>query len=273
MKLALLLVLCGVAEAKPQRWEQLPMPPEAPAADAHGTVAADGAQIYWQSWGKGSPVILLHGGLGNADQWGAQLPIADHQVIAIDTRGHGRSTVGKKPFSYHLFAEDVIAVMDALKLDKAAVFGWSDGAEIALDLALHHADRIAKVFALAVNYDVRGSKPHGDHSDTFYKYAAKCHKDFNRLTTGRKWDALADAMSPVWRNPTIFTKDQIKQISVPVVIADGDHDEIIVLDQEKEMATLIPHAKLVVFEGSSHFVMWQDPDALGKAIATWLAEP
>ena len=250
------------------------MPPEAPPADAHGEVAVDGATIYWQSWGTGQPVILLHGGLGNANQWGAQLPdLARYRVIALDTRGHGRSSVGKKPFSYHLFAEDVIAVMDALELKSAPIMGWSDGAEIGLDLAMNHPTRITKVFALAVNYDFHGSKPHGDRSETFFRYAAKCHKDFTRLAPkGRKWDALPDAMSAVWRTSVIFTREQLRSITVPVTIADGDHDEIIVMEQEQEMATLIPHAKLVVFPETSHFVMWQDPDALGKAMLTWLEE-
>ena len=102
-----------------------------PEPEVRGQVEHDGALIHYEAHGAGSPVILLHGGLGHGGNWGHQVPalLADgHRVILIDSRGHGRSTRDARPYSYELMAADVLAVMDALDLAKAAFVGWSDGA-------------------------------------------------------------------------------------------------------------------------------------------------
>ena len=273
---ALALILCAAsAEAKP-RWQELPLPPPLPEPAAQGEVVVDGAHIHYATYGKGTPVLLLHGGLGSGEQFGFQVPaLADsYQLVLIDTRGHGRSTLTKTKLTYHLMAEDVIAVMDKLELPHAAIVGWSDGGEIGLDLAIHHPARLSKLFVIAANYDVHGSKARGDHTETFARYGAKCRKDYGKLSAKdqRKWDELVDAMTPVWHATTVFTKDQLRAITVPTVVADGDHDEIIELAQVKEMATLIPKGRLVVFENASHFAMWQDPTSVNHALVEFLGD-
>jgi pimeloyl-ACP methyl ester carboxylesterase len=82
--------------------------------------------------------------------------------------------------------------------------------------------------------------------------------------------ARSSIRSRRWHS-TNFTKDQLRSIKAPTVVADGDHDEIILLDQIKEMARLIPNAKLVVFEATSHFALWQDPASFTKALLEFLA--
>jgi pimeloyl-ACP methyl ester carboxylesterase len=273
--LALALALAPAVALAKARWQELPLPlPELPAATSTGRVDIAGASLYYATYGKGDPVILLHGGLGNADHFAHQIPVlADKfQVIAIDSRGQGRSTLSKAKLSYRGMADDVIAVMDKLAISKAAIVGWSDGGEIGLYLAIHHPERVAKLFIVGANYDSNGSKPRkGPSAPTFSAYAAKCRADYQRLSkTPKAYGELVDAMLPVWRSPLGFTKQQLQAITAPTLIADGDHDEIIVLDQIKEMATLIPHAKLVVFADTSHFVMWQDPASFNKALVEFL---
>ena len=273
--LALPLALASsVAHAKP-RWQELPLPlPALPAATSTGRVDVAGASLYYAIYGKGDPVILLHGGLGNADHFAHQIPVlaGKFQVIAIDSRGQGRSTLSKAKLSYRGMADDVLAVMDKLELPKAAIVGWSDGGEIGLYLAIHHPERVAKLFIVGANYDSKGSKPRkGPSAPTFTAYAAKCRADYLKLSrTPRAYPALVDAMLPVWRSPLGFTRQQLQSITAPTLVADGDHDEIIELDQVKEMATLIPNAKLVVFPDTSHFVMWQDPASFNKALVEFL---
>jgi pimeloyl-ACP methyl ester carboxylesterase len=110
-----------------------------PVAGVQGYVEHEGARIWYAAYGSGSPVILLHGGLGHSGNWGYQVPMLvslGHRAVLIDSRGHGRSTRAATPFTYELMASDVLAVMDALRIDKAAVVGWSDGACTALILAM-----------------------------------------------------------------------------------------------------------------------------------------
>lgn len=287
MSLRAAAVACGlvlavtVASAAPKakpRWETLPLPPEMPKAASTGRVEVAGAQIYYaiygQTDGKHEPVILLHGGLGNSDHFAFQVPALTDafQVIVIDSRGQGRSTLSKVKLTYHSMAEDVIAVMDKLAIKKAAMVGWSDGGEIALDLAIHEPARVSKMFIVGSNYDANGSKPRGGSSSaTFQAYAAKCKADHGKLSAKPKsFEALIDALLPVWRNPAGFTKAQLKAIQAPSIIALGDHDEIIVLDQVREMAKLIPNGHATVFKDASHFVMWQDPESFNKALVEFL---
>lgn len=273
------LIVAGTAFAaedkdKP-RWQSLPLPPAMPAADRSGTVPVDGAQIYYARYGSGDPVVLLHGGLGNGDHWSNQVPslvAAKHEVIAIDSRGQGRSTRTSKVPSYDQMAADTLAVLDALKIEKASFVGWSDGGEIALKIAVAHPERVAKLFVFGANYNGEGSKKRNGPSPTFNAYAVKCKADYLKLSrTPKQYDETVDWLLPVWRNPMGFTKDQLKAITAPTMVADGDHDEVIVLAQVEEMSHLIPNAQYKVFKDASHFALWQDPADFNKTLVDFLA--
>ncbi|HEY6039707.1 MAG TPA: alpha/beta hydrolase, partial [Kofleriaceae bacterium] len=89
--------------------------------------------------------------------------------------------------------------------------------------------------------------------------------------TPKQFDELVNWLLPVWRDPMHITKDQLAKIQAPAMIADGDHDEVIVLAQVEEMAKLIPHAQLKVFSDASHFALWQDPQDFNQALVEFLA--
>ncbi|HEY5944798.1 MAG TPA: alpha/beta hydrolase [Kofleriaceae bacterium] len=275
LAVAVLVAMTGIAAAKPARWQTVKPPPAMPKADTTGFVAVDGAKIYYATYGKGTPVVLLHGGMGNSDHWSYQVPaLAEQlQVIVIDSRGQGRSTRTKAAPSYDVMALDVLAVLDQLKIDKAAIVGWSDGGEIALKLGVQHPERITKLFIFGANYSVEGSKPRrGKSFATFNTYNAKCRADYRKLSkTPGQFDAVNKWLLPVWRNPMGFTKQQLESIKAPTLVADGDHDEIIELAQIEEMAKLIPHAQLQVFKDTSHFALWQDPTSFNKVLLDFLA--
>src|SRR6202045_3993673 len=151
--LTLLLVLAAMPALAAEKWEILPPTPAPIATDRSGGAEVNGIRIHYAIYGQGSPVIFLHGGLANTDYWGGQvLPVAAHHtVILMDSRGHGRSTRDARPYGYDLMADDVVALMDILKIAKADIVGWSDGAIIGIDLAMRHKERVRKVFAFAAN--------------------------------------------------------------------------------------------------------------------------
>jgi pimeloyl-ACP methyl ester carboxylesterase len=279
--IALLVPALALAE-KPRtpKWESLPLPPAMPKAESSGHVEVPGgARIYYATFGKaaGPAVILLHGGLGNGDHFAHQVPVLvdKFRVIAIDSRGQGRSTLAKGKLTYRAMAGDVVAVMDALKIQKASMVGWSDGGAIALALGIDFPDRVEKLFVFGTNYDRHGSKARTGPSATFNAYAAKCRADYNRLVKAPKeaYDAAAVALGPVWRDPSSFTKDQLRSIKAHTLVADGDRDEIILLDQVKEMAALIPNGQFAAFKDTSHFALWQDPEAFNKVLVEFLTSP
>lgn len=271
-----LAVVTGPAAAGKPRWQELPLPPAMPKATSTGHVeAAGGAQIYYATYGKPAapPVILLHGGLGNGDHFAFQVPALSERfhVIAIDSRGQGRSTLGKGKLTYRVMAADVVAVMDALELPKASIAGWSDGGAIALALGVESPTRVDKLFVFGTNYDQHGSKPRAAASATFNAYAVKCRKDYNRMAKAPQgFDAAIKALLPVWRDPGSFTKDELRKIKAPTLVADGDHDEVIALAQVEEMSKLIPNGKLAVLKDTSHFALWQDPAGFTKLLVDFL---
>lgn len=275
LALAACLVAAPASAGKKPRWQTLPLPPAMPTADATGFVTHAGAKIYYATYGEGPPVLLLHGGMGNGDHYAHQVPAlaGAFRVIVVDSRGQGRSTLSKAKLSYHAMAGDVLAVMDELGVAKAALVGWSDGGAIALDLAIHQPARVTKLFVIGTNYDAKGSKPRKGKppAQTFLAYTAKCRADHAKLGGKPKgFEAAIDALLPVWRNPGGFTKDQLKAIQAPAVLAIGSHDEIIRRAQVEEMARLIPHGRFRLFADTSHFTLWQDPQAFNAALVEFL---
>jgi hypothetical protein len=108
-------VKCGYAQ---ENWLKLPVTPGPVPGEQHGIAELNGIHLYYATIGSGSPVILLHGGLANSDYFGYQVKalMKYHKVVLIDSRGHGRSTRDSRPYSYDLLADDVVALMDKLKI-------------------------------------------------------------------------------------------------------------------------------------------------------------
>ena len=153
--LSLCIAVCLAAPAMAQQypWERLPPTPNLPKPERSGTASVNGIRLWYAVFGHGDPVVMVHGGLGNSDYWGLQVPVLAQrfQVIVLDSRGHGRSTRTDAPIGYDAMASDVLALMDTLHIQKAALVGWSDGAIIGLDIAIHHPERLTRLFAFAAN--------------------------------------------------------------------------------------------------------------------------
>jgi pimeloyl-ACP methyl ester carboxylesterase len=245
-----------------------------PAPAASGYVAHDGARIYWSSYGTGAPVILLHGGLANQRYWGDQVgPLVSdrHRVILIDSRGHGRSSRDDRPYTYELMAADVVAVMDALRIRRAAVVGWSDGAIIGLVMALHEPQRLTRVFAFAANMDPSGVKPDVLKSPTFATFVAQAGGDYRALSpTPGDYAGFTAAIQRMWDTEPNFRAADLARIHTPTAIVDGDRDEAIKRAHTEYLARAIPGARLIILKDVSHFAMLQDPAQFNAAMLGFL---
>jgi pimeloyl-ACP methyl ester carboxylesterase len=256
-------------------WQQLPPVKKLPKANKTGYAPVNGINLYYAVYGKGQPLLLLHGGLGTADYWGDQVPVfaKKYQVIIVDSRGHGRSTRDDKPYSYELMASDVLGLLDFLKIQKTALVGWSDGGIIGLDIAINHPERLTKLFAFGANYNLGGVRPDIGKSEVFNRYIAQAGQDYRRLSiTPTDYENFLAAVSKMWETEPNYSPDQLRHIEVPTAIADGEHDEAIRREHTEQMAQLIPDAKLIILPNASHFAMWQQPAAFNKAVLDFLAE-
>lgn len=275
---ALLLAICGLliaaspAPATPL-WQTLPDPAPMPAANHSGRVPINGVQIWYAEFGSGPPVILLHGGMANSDYWGAQVVALsrNHRVIVIDSRGHGRSTRDARPYSYELMTDDVIGVMDALHVRRAAVVGWSDGGNIGLIMAMRHPTRISRLFAFGANADPSALDPAGMNNPIVPALIARVAADYQRLSsTPGDFEAFATAIQAMWATQPHFTDADLARIRVPVVIADGAHEELVLRAPTEAMARAIPHARLLIMPDVSHFGALQDPAGFNAALFAFL---
>lgn len=244
-----------------------------PVPHDKGHVGHEGAQIWYASYGEGAPVILLHGGLGHSGNWGYQLPAlldAGHRVIVVDSRGHGRSTRDARPYRYELMASDVLAVMDTLRVERAALVGWSDGACVAMVLAAVAPERVAGVFFFGCNMDPSGTKPFVP-TPMIDRCFSRHSKDYAQLSaTPDDFDAFVAAVSAMMKTEPNYSADDLAQVSVPVVIVQSEYDEFIKPEHAGYLARSIPGAQLVVLPGVSHFAPLQRPEQFNRVMLDFL---
>jgi len=272
-----LLCSAALAASAAKAWQTLPATPALPEGTIGRHLEVNGARIWYAEWGgrsKGAPVLLLHGGFGNANYFGHLIPFLlnhGYRVVAMDSRGHGRSTRSEAPYSYHLMAEDVIGLLDALKMQRVSVVGWSDGGVIGLDLALNYPDRLDRLFAFGANADVSGGKEGFDKNPVFAAYLQRVQGEYRSLSpTPDQWDAFSAAMLKMWETQPSFSAAQLRAVKVPTAIADGEYDEAVRREHTEYMASTIPGARLVILPDVSHFAMLQNPPEFDAAVLAFL---
>jgi pimeloyl-ACP methyl ester carboxylesterase len=246
-----------------------------PAANEQGYVEHDGARIWYRTHGSGRPVILLHGGLGHSENWGYQVPTllnAGYQAVLIDSRGHGRSTRDSRPFGYGLLASDILAVMDTLHLDTAALVGWSDGACTALVLAMTAPKRTTGVYYFACNMDPSGARQPIDDTPALARCFHRHSEDYARLSaTPDRFMEFVEAVGLMQRAQPNASEYELAAIRVPVFIVHSDHDEFIKREHAEYLARTIPGAQLIVLPDVSHFAPLQRPTQFNTTLLNFLS--
>ena len=256
-----------------ERWQTLPPTPTPVEGSKTGYAEVNGARLFYSRIGQGPAVVLLHGGLGNSDYWALQAKAlaARHTVISIDSRGHGRSSRDARPYGYDLMADDVVAVLDTLKIPKADVVGWSDGAILGLDLAIRYPQRVGKVFAFAANTQTSGVKDNVEQNPTFAAYIERAGQEYRKLSpTPKEYPAFVEQISHMWASQPNWSDADLAKMKNPVLIVDGDHDEAIKREHTEYMAQAIPGAGLLILPNVSHFAFIQDPALFNAALLHFL---
>jgi pimeloyl-ACP methyl ester carboxylesterase len=240
------------------------------SGEFHGSHRADvnGVSIYYETYGSGPPLLLLHGAMGFLETMHYFIPVlvSTHTVIAIDSRAQGRSTDSAAPISYALMGDDMIKLMNALGIRQADVIGWSDGGIIGLDMAMKHPDRVRRLIAIGANYDVDGIPPKeldpnalrtvAEQVRPFYENVAP---DPGHFTTLEK-----KILTMVTTQPH-YTLAELGRIRARTLIVAGDHD-MILRKHTDSLARAIPGAREIIVPDATHFGPLEKPD-LYQAIA------
>ena len=267
------LPLILLSSTTAQVWTQLPKPVALPKTTVSGYANVNGVRLYYAVYGHGQPVLMLHGGLGNSNYWGAQVRELSkrYAVIVMDSRGHGRSTRSKQTYTYELMESDVIGLLDQLKVRQVSLIGWSDGGIIGLVMAIRHPERLKRVFAFGANSDPSGVNPKLGDSVNFNRYVARTEVEYRQLSkTPNGFSGFVEAIGKMWASEPHIT-GQLNNIRLPITIADGQYDEAILRNHTVMMAKAIRGANLVILPNVSHFAMLQNPAEFNAALETFLA--
>jgi pimeloyl-ACP methyl ester carboxylesterase len=207
-----------------------------PTSTKSGYAPVNGVEVYYQVFGEGSPIIVLHGGLMSGSSY---FPIMDqltenHQVIAVDLQGHGHTLPFDRPMTFEAMADDVAGIIEYLELDKPAVIGYSLGSTTALRLGVQHPDLVSKLVLVSAPYNFEKGwhdyNVQGMRSMTGAQAEAMIGSPMHATYVAEAPDAknfpvLLDKVGDMMRAGFDYSAD-IKQLKIPTMLVFADWDAV-----------------------------------------------
>lgn len=223
-------------------------------------------KLHYTEKGKGDPLILLHGNGEDGTYFVHQTAYFSktRRVIAVDTRGHGKSPRGTAPFRIRQFAEDLCYFLDGLRIGQADILGFSDGGNIALAFAIRYPKRVRRLILNGANLNPGGVKPSVQIPIVVGYHIAS-------LFAGRSEEAKkhAELLGLMVHDPDIGTAELEKVRARTLVIA-GTKD-MIRESHTRQIYRHLPDARLVILPGD-HFIANKNPDGFNRAVEAFLGE-
>jgi pimeloyl-ACP methyl ester carboxylesterase len=234
-------------------------------------VTSDGAQIYFETFGSGEPVLVLHGGgPGCLEAMHRQIrALADkYFVIAPDSRAHGRSGDGSGPLTYVQLTRDMIKVLDELNVPAANIVGWSDGGIVGLELAMHDSQRVRRLVAIGANYNVGGLIQKPEENPEVSPLDGPCARG---LPDPSSWPLRIRRIEQMWSTQPNYSLADLGTIKAPTLIMAGEFD-VIRRSHSDQLAKAIPGSQEVIIEGGGHSVGSKSV-IINTTIINFLASP
>ncbi len=220
--------------------------------------------LYYIEKGKGEPFILLHGNGESSDYFKNQIEYFSdrYRMIAVDTRGHGKSPRGTEPFTITQFAEDLNELMIKLNISKAIILGFSDGANIAITFALKYPNKIKALILNGGNLNPKGVKR---TVQIPIEIGYKITKIFSKKSEEAKKNM--ELLGLMVNEPDINT-DELSSIHVPTLVIAGTKD-MIKNSHTQKIAKSISNSQLSIIQGD-HFIASKESEKFNKAVETFL---
>jgi pimeloyl-ACP methyl ester carboxylesterase len=264
-----LLALSGgaAADAAPQR-----------ATIAYGSNPAagksfifNGNRFYYETYGRGPPLLLIHGNGGSISFFKGQ--IADfsrhHRVIALDSRGQGKSELGATALTYEGMAEDVNALLEHLRLDHVKVLGQSDGGVIGLLLAIRHPDKVSMLAVMGANLEPGAAYPWA--VEGIVRVRSRITAELAGGGDPKPLRLQLQFLDLLGNQPHIPLAD-LKSIAIPTLVMAADRD---VIRDEHTLSIFhaLPRSQLAIFPGATHVIAEQDPARFNRTVLDFFDTP
>lgn len=228
-----------------------------------------GFNMYYETYGVGEPLLLIHGNGGSISNFMYQVPYfsKSYKVIVADSRAQGKSVDTGDSLSYEMMADDFSALLDTLHLQSCYVIGWNDGAISGLLLAIRHPDKVKKLA-------VTGAKLSPDTSAvdaTAHDWALQYDESFGKLKQTpetRNKHKVAHLLSSA---PHITT-EQLKKIQCPVLVIGGDHD-VTLPKHTLLIASSIPKSYLWILPGAGNSTPIDYKDQFNEVVNNFFRTP
>ena len=239
-------------------------------AAASGTFVHDGVTLYYETYGAGQPLVVIHGNGMSIGTLAAQIAFfrQHHHVIAMDARDHGRSSDSREPLTYEKMTDDLAALIDHLSLDSVDVLGWSDGGIEALLLGIRHPTKVRKIVAMAPNLSPGPEAVYTETDDMVRSMLASMSDSVRNTPQGRR-DLKVTEM--LLKEPHIAPA-MLARITAPTLILAADHD-VIRLEHIVDMFNHLPRGQLGIFPNSTHMVPYDDPPLFNATVERFLTTP
>lgn len=234
------------------------------------TFVHDGIKFYYEVYGKGEPLLVIHGNGGSILDMSEQMKFfrSRYRVIAMDSRNQGKSGDSPDKITYEKMADDLAALLDHLKTGPVYVIGWSDGGIEALLLGMRHPDKVKKIASMAANLNPT-DKALRPEAVAFINSFVNDMPAAQRTTPQGKRELKVTAMMQVEPNIPL---DALRAIKAPTLILASDHD---VIDDHHTVDIFqhIENSQLAIFPNATHAIPFDDPALFNSTVERFFRTP
>lgn len=236
-------------------------------------VEVNGLRLYYETYGIGSPLLVIHGNGGSIDSMRCQIAhfSRSDQVIAVDSRSHGKSGDGAGRLTYEQMADDLAALLDQIKIDRVDIIGQSDGGIVALLLAIRHPSKVRAFVASGPNLRPDSTAVFPWSIDRVENRLREAEAMLAKGDNSRNWARIKQWNELMLREPNIPTSD-LRRIQAPGLIIAGDED-VITPEHLLEIYRNIPRAHLFIMPGATHFMVREEYEWYNAMADRFLGRP
>lgn len=253
------------------------MEPETSAQKIQDYVDAGGLRTYYEAVGAGEPLVLLHGGFCPVETFGGLTPLLAerYRVYLPERRAHGRTPDVDGPITYEMMAQDTISFLKAVGLTSAHFVGWSDGALVALLVALRRPDFVRRLVMIGQPINFDGLPPEARALMELEKMPDMLPPMLRDLYAAVSpdgpdhWDVVVDKLWQLYRKEPNIPLGELANVAAPTLVIIADHD-FATVEHAEAMQRALPDGRMEVVPDATHGLPMEKPDVVARLVLDFL---